>query len=203
LEVLAGLDNLGKYKTTWAPSVSFTIRTTPRPRRPPLDSDRLAHAHSFTAVVSHPLFPSPRHHRPPPRAVLRGAHRRRSSSFFSSSCSHTPPLLLLALCRCQPSCPATKAPPESTTSPLPGRPSFRSFLREKAPRTAAAFPRPSDTSRRQASLAALSLRRCHPNNRSCSDHHPELRAADHHHRTPPLTAVPLRPSRAPWKLPLR
>jgi hypothetical protein len=157
-------------------------------------------------MASLPPFPAhrSRRHRPPPRAALRGAHRRRSSSFLSSSSAHAPPLLLLTPCQGQPPCPATGAPPESTTSLLPGRPSFRSFLREKALRTtvAATLPWPPDTSHHQASPAALLLHQRHPNDRLCPGHLPKPRAADHHHQTPPLTAVPLWVSRALWKLPL-
>jgi hypothetical protein len=150
----------------WAPSVSLTARTMPRPRRPPSDSGgrHLAHAHDFAAAVSHPSFPPPRRHHPPPRAALRGAHRRRSSSFLSSSSVHASSFLLLTPCRRRLTCPATEAPPENTTSPLLGWPRFCSFLREKALRTtaAAAIPQPPDTSCHQASLVALPLRRHHP-----------------------------------------
>jgi hypothetical protein len=183
------------------PIISLTTRTAPRPRWPPSDSGlcRLAHAHGFTAVVSCSPFPPPRRHHPPPRAALRGAHRWMSSSFLSSSSAHAPPLLLLTPCQCQPPRPATGAPPESPTSSLPGRPSFCSFLLEKAPKIAAAatFPQPPNISPRQASPATLPLHRCHPNDRLCPDHLPESWAADHHHRMPPLTTVPLRLSRAP------
>jgi hypothetical protein len=145
---------------------------------------------------------------PPPSSTASCGFNRSAlpkELLISSSSVHASPLLLLAPCRRRPPHLATEAPPESTTSPLPGRPSFRSFLREKALRTAAAatIPLTPDTSHHQASPAALLLRRRHTNNRPCPGHLSEPRVADHHHRTPPLTVVPLRPSRAPpWKLPL-
>jgi hypothetical protein len=118
----------------WASSISHSARTAPRPHQPPSDSGsrHIARSHNFTTVVSHPPFPLPRRQRPPPRAALRGVHHRRSSSFLSSSSAHAPPLLLLMPCQRRPPCPSTGAPPESTTTPLPGPLRFRSFLREKA-----------------------------------------------------------------------
>jgi hypothetical protein len=94
------------------------------------------------------------------------------SYFFFRS---RPPLLLLMPCRRRLPHPTTGAPPESTTSPLPGWPSFCSFLREKVLRTVAAtaIPRPPDTSHRQTSLVALPLRRRYPNDRPCLGHLPE------------------------------
>jgi hypothetical protein len=159
-------------------------------------------------VASLPLFATHSLTATPPSSTASCGFKRSAPPkelLLSSSSVHASPLLLLMPCRCRPPCPAIGAPLEGTTPPLPGRPSFRSFLREKALGTTAtaATPRPPDTSRRQASPAALPLHRRRPNDRPCPGHLFEPQAADHHHRTPPLTAVPLRPSCAPWKLPLR
>jgi hypothetical protein len=170
----------GKYKTTWA------LITASRPGRRPDHTDRLRTAATATLpapTASPPPFPTHRSHRHV--AIVR-------------SCPASAPPRVMQLPTVMP---CSRAPAESTTSLFPGRTSFCSFLHEKAPRTAAAaaIPWPTGTSHRQASPAALPRSRHHPNNCPRPGHLLDPRAANHHHRTPPLTDVPLRPSHAPME----
>jgi hypothetical protein len=56
------------------------VGSRPHRRHPNCGRRRLAHTHGFAATISCPSFLPPHRHHPPPHAALRGTHHRRSYS---------------------------------------------------------------------------------------------------------------------------